>query len=153
MKSMSRTAWLTAAAAMIVVCAHSPAARAETIVVDGQVTVVKSDIPRPASGMTMQAVEAKFGAPRERHPTVGKPPITRWDYDRFAVFFEKDRVIHAVVIAPDASPPSATPTSSPSAAPAPATADPADAAAPAAQPASPAAATRPTKSAAPSPLA
>jgi hypothetical protein len=28
---------------------------------------------------------------------VGAPPITRWDYPNFSVFFEGDRVIHAVV--------------------------------------------------------
>ncbi|MGH8206914.1 MAG: hypothetical protein ACRETK_09065 [Steroidobacteraceae bacterium] len=142
---MSRTALLAAVAAIVAVCAHSPAARAETIVIDGQVTVVKSDIPRPTGGMTMQAVEAKFGAPRERHPTVGKPPITRWDYDQFAVFFEKDRVIHAVVTAPATPPPSA----------APAAAGPTDAAAPGtrAQPSAPAAGTPPAKAPAPPPLA
>jgi len=46
--------------------------------------------------MTMSTVEKRFGAPASRHPTVGQPPITRWDYTGFAVFFEKDRVIHAV---------------------------------------------------------
>ena len=45
----------------------------------------------------MTTVEAKFGAPATRHPTVGAPPITRWDYAGFSVFFERDRVIHAVV--------------------------------------------------------
>jgi hypothetical protein len=47
--------------------------------------------------MTMHAVETKFGAPQERHGAVGEPPISRWDYPGFKVFFEKDRVIHAVV--------------------------------------------------------
>jgi hypothetical protein len=28
---------------------------------------------------------------------VGAPPITRWDYAGFSVFFEHDRVIDAVV--------------------------------------------------------
>jgi hypothetical protein len=28
---------------------------------------------------------------------VGDPPITRWVYDRFTVYFENDRVIHSVV--------------------------------------------------------
>jgi len=37
------------------------------------------------------------GAPTTRHDTVGQPPITRWDYSGFAVFFERDRVIHAVI--------------------------------------------------------
>ncbi|MFI4913796.1 MAG: hypothetical protein ACHQAR_01195 [Steroidobacterales bacterium] len=70
---------------------------AETIVIDDQVVVRDSAIARPAQGMTMKTVEARFGAPAERHPAVGKPPITRWDYAAFTVFFENDRVIHAVV--------------------------------------------------------
>ena len=73
------------------------AAQAETIAVDDQLMVRDSDIARPSRGMTMQAVEAKFGAPAARHEAVGEPPISRWDYHGFRVFFEKDRVIHAVV--------------------------------------------------------
>jgi hypothetical protein len=73
------------------------AARAETIADGDQVMVRESDIARPSRGMTMQAVESKFGAPQERHAAVGEPPISRWDYPGFKVFFEKDRVIHAVV--------------------------------------------------------
>jgi len=82
-------------AVLAVVLAGS--ARAETVAVDDQVTVRESDLPRPARGMTMHAVEAKFGAPAARHEAVGEPPISRWDYPGFRVFFEKDRVIHAVV--------------------------------------------------------
>jgi hypothetical protein len=73
-------------------------ARAETVVIDDKVSVLPSDIARPAAGMTMKTVEERFGVPQERHPTIGTPPITRWDYPAFAVFFEKDRVIHAVVL-------------------------------------------------------
>ena len=73
-------------------------AAAETIIVDDQVQVRPSTIDRPARGLTMTAVEAKFGAPQERHPAVGTPPITRWDYAGFSVFFEKDRVIDAVAV-------------------------------------------------------
>jgi hypothetical protein len=72
------------------------AAMAETIVVDDQVKVRESNVERPGRGMTMSAVESRFGAPANKHATVGQPPITRWDYPGFAVFFEKDRVIHAV---------------------------------------------------------
>jgi hypothetical protein len=53
-------------------------------------------------------VEKQFGAPVTRHPTVGKPPITRWDYNGFAVVFEHDRVIDSVVLA-DAAPAAAAP--------------------------------------------
>ena len=137
MTGTSKAAVLAATAAMVLGFIHGPGARAETIFVDGQVSVVKSDIPRPRRGMTMSKVEAQFGAPLERHPTVGKPPITRWDYDHFAVFFEKDRVIHTVVTPAETTVPAATPattpatTPAPAGAPAPADAPPADARAPA----------------------
>jgi hypothetical protein len=72
-------------------------ARAETVADGDQVMVRESDIARPHRGMTMQAVQAKFGAPAARHEAVGEPPISRWDYQGFTVFFEKDRVIHTVV--------------------------------------------------------
>ena len=74
-------------------------ARAETVVVNDKVTVQDSNVERPHRGMKMQQVESKFGEPTKRHATVGKPPITRWDYPQFSVFFEGYRVIHAVVVA------------------------------------------------------
>jgi hypothetical protein len=51
---------------------------------------------QPARGLTMDKVEAKFGAPSRRVPAIGEPPITRWEYPGFVVYFERDRVIHAV---------------------------------------------------------
>jgi hypothetical protein len=72
-------------------------ARAETVADGDQVSVRPSDIARPHRGMSMHAVETKFGAPQDRHPAVGQPPISRWDYHGFAVFFENDLVIDAVV--------------------------------------------------------
>ena len=75
--------------------------RAETVLINDQLAVRKSDVPRPARGATMTAVEAKFGAPSSKRDAVGTgrrtPPITRWDYGQFAVFFENDRVIDAIV--------------------------------------------------------
>lgn len=52
---------------------------------------------KPASGMSMEKVEAKYGAPSKRVPAVGEPPITRWEYPGFVVFFEHSLVIHTVV--------------------------------------------------------
>jgi len=69
---------------------------AETLVVNDQLTVRDSTVDRPKRGSTMTEVEKKFGAPVEKHATVGQPPITRWDYTGFSVFFEHDRVIHSV---------------------------------------------------------
>ncbi len=51
---------------------------------------------KPTRGMTQETVEANFGAPRDAREPIGDPPITRWEYANFVVFFEYDRVIHAV---------------------------------------------------------
>jgi hypothetical protein len=84
--------------AVVLAClgALAGTAVAETIVVDDQVMVREANVTTPARGMSMRAVEERFGAPATRHATVGQPPITRWDYETFSVFFEHDKVIHAV---------------------------------------------------------
>jgi len=51
---------------------------------------------KPTRGMTQAAVEASFGAPQSVRDAIGDPPITRWEYAGFVVFFEYDKVIHAV---------------------------------------------------------
>lgn len=52
---------------------------------------------RPTRGMTQARVEAKYGEPVRRIAAVGEPPIARWEYPEMIVYFEHDRVIHAVV--------------------------------------------------------
>ncbi|MBL3526948.1 MAG: hypothetical protein JMN27_01290 [gamma proteobacterium endosymbiont of Lamellibrachia anaximandri] len=54
-------------------------------------------IPRPDRGMTMKQVKTAFGEPSTEHPWVGYPPITRWDYTDFSVFFEHEYVLNSVV--------------------------------------------------------
>jgi hypothetical protein len=76
------------------------AATAETMVVDDQVVVRPSTVEVPARGQKMSVVEARFGAPQSRHAAVGTPPITRWDYAGFSLFFENDRLIDAVAVGP-----------------------------------------------------
>jgi hypothetical protein len=53
---------------------------------------------QPNRGSTMAAVQGRFGEPAQRHATIGNPPITRWDYPQFSVYFEHDRVLHAVLV-------------------------------------------------------
>jgi len=53
---------------------------------------------RPARGMTMTRVESSFGAPSNRVPAVGQPPITRWEYPGFVVYFEHNHVVHTVAV-------------------------------------------------------
>lgn len=57
----------------------------------------------PARGQTMAQVEARFGAPQAKHaPIAGpnsrksNPPITRWDYPGYSVYFEYNHVVDAV---------------------------------------------------------
>ncbi|MDH5622186.1 MAG: hypothetical protein OEY74_08900 [Gammaproteobacteria bacterium] len=56
-----------------------------------------SNYDRPTRGMTQASVESRYGSPVAVKPAVGDPPITRWEYADFVVFFEYDRVIHAVL--------------------------------------------------------
>lgn len=51
----------------------------------------------PARGLTMAAVEEQFGSPTRVLDAVGEPPITRWVYPEFTVYFEHQYVIHPVV--------------------------------------------------------
>ncbi len=53
---------------------------------------------RPDRGSSMATVQSRYGEPTNRHSSVGDPPITRWDYPQFAVYFEHDRVLHAVLV-------------------------------------------------------
>ena len=97
MKTSSKTtAKTTMLVALLCGSAASGAAMAETLVVNDQLTVPASAVETPKRGSSMTDVEKHFGAPVEKHATVGQPPITRWDYNGFSVFFEHDRVIHAV---------------------------------------------------------
>lgn len=64
---------------------------------DAQPQQQAAPLKLPARGSTMTEVESSLGAPSEREPAVGNPPITRWVYPNFIVYFEKDRVIHCVV--------------------------------------------------------
>ena len=59
-----------------------------------RVTSESSD--RPARGMSMDKVEATYGTPSNRAAPIGEPPITRWEYPGFVVYFEHQFVIHTV---------------------------------------------------------
>jgi hypothetical protein len=56
---------------------------------------------RPERGALMTEIEARYGAPTNRQAPVGQPPITRWDYPGLVVYFENERLIHAVLVRQD----------------------------------------------------
>ena len=104
LKSVLLSAHLFAAGLIL-----APAAQADTLDVrDNAVRSSASDLPR--RGLTMAQVEKRYGAPVEKLPTRGgdaprHPPINRWRYNGYTVYFERNRVIHSVLDA-GAPPPS-----------------------------------------------
>jgi len=58
-------------------------------------------IQSPHTGMNMATVRQQYGDPAFEERPVGDPPITRWDYDGFSVYFEHDLVLHSVIQRPN----------------------------------------------------
>lgn len=76
-----------------------PAAHAEVLTLP-ETSVAGANLP--SRGMNQTAVVRQFGEPLHRHAPVGggspkHPPITRWDYDGWSVFYENSTVIDVVV--------------------------------------------------------
>ncbi len=70
---------------------------ANTALADEGVYRQRADITVPNTGITMEQVENKFGHAQSTLPSIGNPPITRWQYNGFTVYFEHQRVIHSVI--------------------------------------------------------
>jgi hypothetical protein len=51
----------------------------------------------PANGMSMDDVRARFGDPSSKNAAVGDPPITRWDFDSWSVYYEYGLVLFTVL--------------------------------------------------------
>lgn len=51
----------------------------------------------PKAGMTKIQVGQRFGSPTRLEMAVGNPPISRWVYPNFTVYFERTKVIKAVL--------------------------------------------------------
>lgn len=71
-------------------------ARADVLLIDGVETSEQTASSRPTRGTTMERVASRFGEPTSRHAAVGDPPITRWDYPGYSVYFEHNLVLHSV---------------------------------------------------------
>ena len=91
---------LTSVAIVIALAAGLPSAHSETLLM--QRVQQERGASMPARGQTMAQVEQRFGAPSNKLQPAGgdaprHPVINRWVYDRFTVYFERDRVIDAVL--------------------------------------------------------
>ncbi len=81
----------------LLACGLAGFASAETLQMGGTDNASRFEhAGKPSRGMTQARVAADYGRPSARHDAVGEPPISRWEYPGFVVFFEYDRVIHAV---------------------------------------------------------
>lgn len=77
--------------------AAAEAQRADTLDMRGTDDAARFEgAGKPTRGMSQARVEQNFGEPASRRTAVGDPPISRWEYPDFVVFFEYDKVIHAV---------------------------------------------------------
>ena len=56
-----------------------------------------ANVLMPVRGDRQHTVQEEFGPPFNMQPAKGKPPISRWDYDAFSVYFESGIVIHSVL--------------------------------------------------------
>lgn len=69
---------------------------ADTLLINSVDSAAATATERPTRGLSMDSVEARWGAPVSRSAAVGSPPITRWDYPSFFVYFEYAHVVHTV---------------------------------------------------------
>jgi hypothetical protein len=72
------------------------AANADTLLIEGLDETGKSESKGPNRGQSMEKVESTWGQPESKVSPVGDPPITRWEYSNFVVYFEYQNVVHAV---------------------------------------------------------
>ncbi|MFK7954498.1 MAG: hypothetical protein AB8B96_00245 [Lysobacterales bacterium] len=71
------------------------AVRKDVLLIDRMAKTAHHSVP--ANGLTMEQVVSQFGEPGNKYNAVGEPPIVRWVYSEFTVYFEYQRVIHAVI--------------------------------------------------------
>ena len=70
-------------------------ASADVLILDEVRQVERMDLPK--NGYTKADIESKYGAPQNRHQAVGDPPISRWDYADYSVYFEHNLVLFSVL--------------------------------------------------------
>jgi hypothetical protein len=70
-------------------------ASADVLLIDGIQSAPVIQTPR--NGLNMAQVRQQFGEPAQEVPAVGEPPISRWEYSGYTVYFEHDLVLHSVI--------------------------------------------------------
>lgn len=72
-------------------------ASAEVLKLDTGSVLVRQEADMPKRGMSKQTIETRYGAPLRKHPAVGKPAISSWEYASFTTYFEGNLALHSVL--------------------------------------------------------
>ena len=78
----------------------SPQAKADVLLIDAIIespATSSQGVPHPVTGQSMDQVRQHHGQPAKELPWIGDPPISRWVYSDFTVYFEHQHVITTVV--------------------------------------------------------
>lgn len=83
-----------------VIALAAPLAHADTLLIDRAAAGKGMNLPQ--RGLSMAQVQSRFGTPGQKLGAVGggsqhTPPISRWNYGTFTVYFENDHVVDAVL--------------------------------------------------------
>lgn len=97
---MYRTAFCLALALAAVTASTAVSAAGDVLLIER--VRAEQGVTLPARGALMSAVRTQFGEPAQTLAAVGggdprTPPITRWVYPEFTVYFENDHVVNAVL--------------------------------------------------------
>jgi len=98
--AMYRTAFCLALILGTVIAPASASAAGDVLLIDRM--RAEQGLVLPARGQLMAAVRTQFGEPAQALPAVGggdprTPPITRWVYPIFTVYFENQHVVNTVL--------------------------------------------------------
>ncbi len=81
---------------LLIMLALTAPALADVVKIGAGKPVVVQKPDQPTRGMSQNQVISRFGEPQNKHAAVGEPPIIRWDYAGYSVYFEGNYVLHAV---------------------------------------------------------
>jgi hypothetical protein len=81
---------------VIVIGLSSPGSpRADVLLIEEVRQAGKMELP--LNGTSRAEVRSRYGDPVKTHSAVGDPPISRWDYGSWSVYFEYDLVLFTVL--------------------------------------------------------
>ena len=73
----------------------APAVMADVLLIERSQVMAGMDLPQKST--TMNQVRSQYGDPISESGPVGNPPITKWEYADFFVYFEHQHVITSVL--------------------------------------------------------